>query len=598
MKFMKNMSFRNKILAVLLLTTVLLSSFSFILIKSIDEIKQVSKEIETRNIPELIWLSHWEEELAIKEHLVKSYIDNDFCCYFIESYETYKIESSDQIALETTYIPISLEQIKTQIDLLDFMITNNVRGLVAIGDNIATKNYLEEQYLPQLEKLKQDLNEKQQSVFISLNRHSSHFSSIITESLWLLLLLTSAALILSFISAYRISVSLTKPVERMVEKVNRIAQGEYGLTIAGAEQIELQQLTNSINQMSAELKESFHTIMNDKVYREQILNSLPVGIITFDEKTDEVSLNQFAKHILGSCEKMVLNPTNATKNSSFWGLLASNEIIHNIKVIYQSNEGMHSLLVSQTKLLDEGNEIIGRIFYFIDITETEELEKRMHHSEKLAYVGELAAGAAHEIRNPLAVIDGFFTIMNQALSEPEKKQFHFPLLMMELKRINSIVEEMLLLTKPSAPNVKIVYLEGIINEILPLIQQSTGNEEINFNVNVERELLTLDDKQMKQVFYNLIRNSVDAMEGKGEISIYSKTESDYYTVFIKDSGKGIPSDLQAAIFDPFLTSKENGTGLGLTIVQRIMDNHNGYIELYSSTKAGTTFKLALPRTKE
>ncbi|WP_227521977.1 sensor histidine kinase [Bacillus solitudinis] len=595
MRLLKNLTFRSKILAMLLLTTLLLSSYSFVLISSIDEVNQVSNEIQHNNIPELTWISYWEKELSNKEHMIESYIANGYCCYFIENYESFLENSKEHTRQELTSVPASLEHVKREIDLLDFMVMNNVNGLLAIEDLAATKNFLKERYLPKLHDIKQELDKAEGNVFSSLNSHSSHFSSIISEALVLLVLLTSGAMIISGVAAYRISANLTQPVQKMIDKVDRISKGEYGLKVDGTQQVELQQLTQSINQMSSRLKDSFHTILNDKIYREQILNSLPVGVITIDEKTAEVSLNYSAKQLLGDeYDKAKKDSLSNNENQLFWGVLTSKEISHNLKVPFQSKEGSHALLISQAELMNQRQEVIGRIVYFIDITETEELEKRMHHSEKLALVGELAAGAAHEIRNPLAVIDGFLSIMNHSFTEEDKQKFYVPLLLMELKRINSIIEEMLMLTKPSAPILKKVYLEDIFNEILPLIEQSSVNELIEFQMNLERVALFIDEKQLKQVFYNVIRNSVEAMDGKGCISIYSKIKDGFYQIFLEDTGSGIPEVLQSSIFDPFLTSKESGTGLGLTIVERIIDNHHGVIKLVSSCETGTVFMIKLP----
>ena len=125
------------------------------------------------------------------------------------------------------------------------------------------------------------------------------------------------------------------------------------------------------------------------MYREQILNSLPVGIITFDKRSYNVSLNQTAKQLLGSEELVISVPLNRSKeNKMFWDALVSKEIINNVKIPYYTSNDERSLLISQSELVDQNKNTIGRIFYFIDITDTENLEKRMHHSEKLALVGE------------------------------------------------------------------------------------------------------------------------------------------------------------------------------------------------------------------
>ncbi len=338
----------------------------------------------------------------------------------------------------------------------------------------------------------------------------------------------------------------------------------------------------------------YEEVSKDKRYREQILNSLPVGIITEDDQTSTYFMNTGAEKILrmksDELKKQLQSEIDNHSTRALLEVIASKKVINNLKVSYKSEEGNKTLLVSQSELMDQYQQMIGKINYFIDITDTEELEKRIQQSEKLALLGELTAGAAHEIRNPLAVIHGFLTLMRQSLPEEDIKKYHIPLLLKEFERIDLIIEEMLLMAKPGAPKLKDAYMEDIMKEILPFY-----NQDIEFNINLDRIPLQMDVKQMKQVLYNLIRNSIDSMQdSNGKISIYSKTNHNSYSLFIEDTGSGIPKSMQNNIFNPFVTSKESGTGLGLTIVQRIIENHHGKIELFSSSSQGTTFLITLP----
>ncbi|WP_169865186.1 two-component system sensor histidine kinase NtrB [Sutcliffiella halmapala] len=344
----------------------------------------------------------------------------------------------------------------------------------------------------------------------------------------------------------------------------------------------------------------YEEMSQDRIYRQQILDSLPVGIITVDNEASNYSLNTAAMSLLNMESNDIkerIHVFGERSNQQFWDILKSKEICQNVKIRYQKEETCHHLLVSQSELLDQEKALIGRIFYFIDITDTYELEKRMHHSEKLAVLGELAAGAAHEIRNPLTVIHGFLSLMKQSFTESDKNKYQIPLLLKEFDRINSIIEEMLLMVKPGAPIIQKVFLEDIIAEIPFNNEHASVHKGIILKVELERVPLMLDPKQMKQVLYNLIRNSSEAMNGKGTISIFSKQYKNNYQIFIKDTGSGIHPEIKSTIFNPFSTSKETGTGLGLTIVQRIIENHDGKIEVFESTDAGTTFVITLPLPK-
>ena len=594
----RNMSFRSQILTILLLITFMLSGFSLVLVHAIDKMNHVSNEIKDEDVPQMVWLSYWEEQLNIKEYIVKNNLKNPTVSLIEEyqSYDTRVIENNERYKQP---VPKSLIPLKEKIELLDFKISNNVQGLLKYGDIEGAKEYLKRNYLPDLHQIKKDINSSKEETVDSLDTLSDTLSVIIKDSLILLLILTVSAIVASLYVSYRMSASLTKPIEQMIEKVNDIADGEYGLVLQDTKQIELKQLSASINQMSVSLEDSFWKIIKDKAYRQQILNSLPVGIITMEDETNSIFANTSAKQFLDLDEKDICGYMEECPeyNTEFWSMVNSGEIHENKKVLFGTKKTCYCFLASQTQLFNEKNESIGRIFYFIDISDTEELEKRMHQSEKLALVGEVAAGAAHEIRNPLAVIHGFISLMNQSLSDEEKKRFYLPLLMKELERINYIIEEMLLLSKPGAPVMKKVSMQDIINELLPLITHSskfTEKDKLIFDVKLQPHILKVDEKQIKQVLHNLIRNSMEAMDGEGVITIYSQVHEDSYCLYIEDTGKGIPLHMQQSLYQPFSTSKDSGTGLGLPIAQRILESHGGQIKLLSTSSRGTVFVIKFP----
>lgn len=589
-----NMTFRLKIITVLLFITLLYSSFGLILVHSIEDITKVSNNIQDENIPELLWLSKFSEELSIREHIVTSSIKSNSCCTFIAEYQAYVADVKEETEAEE--LPSSLKKIKSEIDLLDFDLDDRVGGLLNVNDHASAEDYIKTEFLPKLDQLQDKIIVEKNKSIGNLNRKSSSFSEIIKGSLWLLICLSIGAVFFSIIVSYRMSANITKPIENMISKVDKIAKGHYGMSLGSInDQIELRQLTNSINTMSSRLKDSFNTILNDKNYREQILNSLSVGIITLNDQKRDITLNNTAKHLLNLDEEQVktfLFTKAEGENQEFWEIVAAKESYKHTKVTFQANDERRILLVSQVGLVDQKQDTIGRVINFIDITETEELEKRMHQSEKLALVGEMAADAAHEIRNPLAVVHGFLSLMNQSLSESNKDQFHLPLIMKEIERINVIIEEMLLTSKPGAPITKEVYIEEIIKEFLPLIVESS--EDIHFSIQLNQTPVNVDVKQIKQVFHNMIRNSIEAMGGKGKISITSQVEDNFYKIYMRDNGPGIPEQVRETMFEPFSTSKENGTGLGLVIVKRIIENHQGSIKLLNSTEEGTTFQISIP----
>ncbi|MDT2048503.1 ATP-binding protein [Priestia flexa] len=589
------LSFRSKILSSLLVIALLLSSLSFIFVYSIDDLSHVSQRLKNEEIPELVWLSHWDEELHVKQYIVSNNLERDNCCTsVVTEYKQYGNHAISKVENDKLAFPASLQQLKEQIELLDFQMNNNVAGLIDYGDQEAVATYLEEVYLPQLYKVQGEIHDQKKDVSNSLGELSSDLPLIIRNALIGLLISMVVIVFLSIFISYRMSRMLTKPVESMTARVNRIADGEYGLRLEEEQQVEFLRLSKSINKMSQNLSESFHKITSEKTYREQILNSLPVGIITVDHYNNHLFLNGAVKKMLMISLSDVQHALHyeGNENEAFWRILREKKVKRHQKVTYQLNQEERCLLVSQSQLVNDENNVVGRIFHFIDITDTQQLERRMHQSEKLALVGELAAGAAHEIRNPLAVIHGFLSLMNHGLSIEDRKSFQVELLLKELERINSIVEEMLMLAKPGAPVMKAKRIDYVLEEIISFI--TANNQSFMIQVQMEKAMVWIDDKQIKQVVHNLLRNSLEAMNGAGRMEITGMVKRNQYCIYLKDSGTGIPEEVQKNIFHPFNTSKENGTGLGLTIVKTILQNHGGDIELVETSEKGTTFMLTLP----
>ncbi|WP_186578882.1 sensor histidine kinase [Aquibacillus kalidii] len=596
MKLLKqHMSFRNRILTILLTITFIFSVFSIILVYTISNVTNITNDIKERNIPSLVWLSYWERELELKENMVYDSLANDLSQDFISAY---RIKTNDDVTVLKQDIPESLEHLEREVKLLDFLIVNDVQGLLQYGDVDAAEKVLTENYLPKLNDLQNQIKNAGNIEYAEFNDNTETYPSIIKTSIWLLISLMLGSIVISLFASYRISKSLTKPIDSMIEKVNKIANGNYGLTVSSTEQVELQSLASSINQMSFSLKHSFQTILLDKLKREQIFDSLPVGIITYDNQTREFSGNSFVYELFSipTIENHLSAQLEFINNDSlkpFWDILYSGLSCFNKKIRYEKNGNTNYLLVSQTDLVGSENEVTGRIFYFIDITETETLEKRMYLSEKLALIGEMAASSAHEIRNPLTVIHGFISLMNSTMREEDKEKFHVNLLLKEIDRLNSIVGEMLLMAKPNQPKKESISLKEIMDDILPLIKNSSLSDQIEFKLDLSPAIIQVDSKQMKQVLLNLIRNSREALEGKGEILVRSKVINNMYYIYLEDDGPGIPAEIKSSLFEPFSSSKESGTGLGLNIVKRIIENHDGTIELVDTSEKGTKFLIKL-----
>ena len=228
-----------------------------------------------------------------------------------------------------------------------------------------------------------------------------------------------------------------------------------------------------------------------------------------------------------------------------------------------------------------------------DITERKRTEQLMIKSEKLSVAGQLAAGIAHEIRNPLTAIKGFLQLLNSGIDE---KQQYYEIMLSELNRIELILSELLVLSKPKEVLFRKTKVRSLLKDVVTLLdtQANMNNVQIELLIYDENLVINCDENQMKQVFINFIKNSIDAMPKGGMIFIRVKQENDKVKISFIDQGCGIPEEVLKKVGEPFYTTKEKGTGLGVMISYNIIENHNGLVSVTSKVNAGTTFEVTLP----
>ncbi|MCD7035444.1 PAS domain S-box protein [Metabacillus sp. GX 13764] len=227
-----------------------------------------------------------------------------------------------------------------------------------------------------------------------------------------------------------------------------------------------------------------------------------------------------------------------------------------------------------------------------DISDRKTTEELMLRSEKLSVAGQLAAGIAHEIRNPLTAIKGFLQLMQP----PKETNPYYSIVFSELNRIELILSELLLLAKPQESVFSRTSIKTLIQDVVTLLETQANLRSISILQNHEASGLQIncDQNQLKQVFINLIKNAIDAMPEGGQILISTNADREKLTIQVRDKGKGIPPEVLKRMGEPFFTTKEKGTGLGLMITYNIIENHNGSIQAESKPGEGTVFTIALP----
>jgi signal transduction histidine kinase len=265
--------------------------------------------------------------------------------------------------------------------------------------------------------------------------------------------------------------------------------------------------------------------------------------------------------------------------------------------------------LSQVK--DQGGRAIGAVLFFKDLTQVEQLEERERLRDRLASLGEMAAGIAHELKNPLAGIEVMAGLLRRQVTESPDAQSLLADIISEAKLANAIVVEMLEFVRPIRLQVEQTDIADVLQQAVTLAEGQAPRGEISLHVDVQPELPMIDGDahQLCQVFTNLLINAFEALEGRGRITITAAAEvvepdpefsADFplptpaIVVNVIDDGPGVPAELSDRIFVPFFTTKPKGSGLGLPIVRKIVDAHEGRIDLSSGSDTGTRFRVTLP----
>lgn len=245
--------------------------------------------------------------------------------------------------------------------------------------------------------------------------------------------------------------------------------------------------------------------------------------------------------------------------------------------------------------LDKNNKPYQYLAIRNDITEKKRTEEVLHRQDKLAAIGQLAAGVAHEIRNPLTSIKGYAEYLSMDETEKDRQEY-FEIILEEIERVNSIVEEFMLLSKPTVSVLERKPLLPIINNVLAILDYQLRKNKIQLNRFYEapNPFVECDENKLKQVFLNFIKNAVEAMPEGGSIDISVKKVKEDISILIKDSGIGMSKEQLKKLGEPFFTTKKEGNGLGLMVSFKIIENLNGKVYVDSELNKGTSFHITLP----
>nr|MBA2432778.1 PAS domain-containing protein [Chthoniobacterales bacterium] len=385
----------------------------------------------------------------------------------------------------------------------------------------------------------------------------------------------------------------------------------YGSVEQNALQVLCGQLAVAVENASL-----FTEVQNAKIYNETLLENLTTGVIAASGDGQITVFNREAEQITGlDASKVIDQPIDQLPpdlRDTLRVPLATGERHENPEVALGSGDSDTIARVSSSVFHGEEGQRLGALMVLTDITALKRLEAQIRRSDRLASLGTLSAGMAHEIKNPLVSIKTFAQLLPERYQDSDFRETFSNLIGHEIDRIDSLVNQLLRFARPTKPLLKPMHVHEVLEKSLMLVGHRLYQKEIKLSRSWQAEVDTIraDADQLEQVFLNFFLNAMDAMNQGGELTVGTEIRSadqwvggvpelngdahEVLRVTVRDNGEGIRSEDLAHVFDPFFTTKHYGTGLGLSVVHGIIEEHGGQIEVESELAKGTSFHILLP----
>ncbi|WP_203364496.1 transporter substrate-binding domain-containing protein [Bacillus sp. REN10] len=369
-------------------------------------------------------------------------------------------------------------------------------------------------------------------------------------------------------------------------------------------QKEVEKRTSALAIANEKLEVQRRAISDANAFKTQIINHMYYGILTFDQSFQLTSINQRAIQMLRLSERVSVQTADVLEQPLIRRILHTYEQTWDNKIkllkeeIEIEQEGQTQFFLYRLiPLYKEGGQMNGYLLTLADRSEAKMLEEKLATQEKMRALGQLVAGVAHEIRNPLTSMKMFIDLLPRKYEDPvfrEELLKHVP---EALHRMNRIVETLLDYARPKYPKKKMFAVDSFFHSLEAIIQPTLRKKGVQLDLKIESGMMLYSDPdQMKQVMLNLMLNAVDAMEERSEkiLFIESKTDQGIGIIRVSDTGCGMGKEEVSHILEPFYTTKEHGVGLGLTLCYQWVKENNGEMNIESVKGQGTTFFLELP----
>lgn len=344
------------------------------------------------------------------------------------------------------------------------------------------------------------------------------------------------------------------------------------------------------------------TLANLQIYTENVIESIPAGLITLDRDGGIVSCNARAEFLAGS---ILAELKNKKLQDVFprWDITFDS---HEQKTLLDTplscpqkeNEPI-PVRVSSSSLRDSAGEKIGTVLIIRDMRDIHAMEQQLERSRRLAALGQMATGIAHEIRNPLGTLRGFAQYFSKQFSENDDGREFAELMIGEVDRLNHTISALLQFARPRVPEFQNIKLCELLQKTGKLLEQDFASQQMALNIECAGGMtMQADPDLLLQVLINLIKNSMEVTLADGCVELGAVDNGTNLRLWVQDTGRGMSEEEKERMFDPFFTTKKTGTGLGLAVTHQIIEQHHGYFEVISAPKKGTRIDIVFPKNKK
>ena len=333
---------------------------------------------------------------------------------------------------------------------------------------------------------------------------------------------------------------------------------------------------------------------------ENIISSLENGLITVDPHHYITFANDYSARWVGADNETMTGQPVSTFFPDLWPILSNPDKLgrsHTETTIRAQDDRIRYLRWTVNPLRDSDEQLLGRVLLFWDVTDLKEMESRMERADRMAAIGRLAANIAHEIRNPLASMSGSIQLLSSLMHLEGDERRLMDIVMREAEHLNRWITEFLSFSRPVEPSFEPLDLTQLCREVVELAEHDNRGSNLQLTLITHGDTnLRADVKTLRQILWNLVNNAMDASGSGGTVTVeLDGTATTQVCIAVQDEGEGIPQENLERIFDPFFSTKEMGTGLGLATVQRNVELHGGRVKVQSNPGSGARFEVLLPR---